>query len=59
VGKGDRLVFPAASRPSIRRRISLFPNNLSITLDSWPPMVAGSLTGLGAFMFFTNMGLDV
>jgi len=35
------LVFPAASRPSIRSRISREPKILPMILDTWPPMAAG------------------
>jgi hypothetical protein len=34
------LVFPAASRPSINKRISLDPKTLAIILDMEAPMVA-------------------
>ena len=34
------LVFPAASRPSMRRRISLEPNILPIIFEIWLPMMA-------------------
>lgn len=35
----DLLVFPAASRPSMRMRISLDPKILPINLDTEPPIV--------------------
>jgi tRNA threonylcarbamoyladenosine modification (KEOPS) complex Pcc1 subunit len=38
---GDVLVFPAASRPSIRSRISLDPKILFIILDIDAPIVSG------------------
>ncbi len=38
------LVFPAASNPSMSRRISLDPKILPIILDIWPPMVRSSLS---------------
>lgn len=38
--KRTQLVFPAASRPSMRRRISLDPKILPIILEIWPPMPA-------------------
>ena len=34
------VVLPAASSPSIRRRISFDPKILPITLEIWPPIVA-------------------
>ena len=34
------LVFPAASSPSMRRRISLEPKILPIIFETWPPMAA-------------------
>lgn len=37
---GVVLVFPAASRPSMSRRISLDPKILFIILDIWPPIVS-------------------
>lgn len=41
------LVFPAASRPSIRMRISLDPKILLINLDTEPPIVNFRLAGIG------------
>ena len=35
----DLLVFPAASKPSMSRRISLDPKILLIILETEPPMV--------------------
>lgn len=37
---GSILVFPAASRPSINRRISLDPKTLAIILDIEAPMMS-------------------
>ena len=37
--EGDVLVFPAASSPSMRRRISLDPKILPIILETCPPML--------------------
>lgn len=37
--QGRSLVLPAASRPSMRRRISFDPKTLPINLDTWPPMI--------------------
>lgn len=34
------LVFPAASKPSMSRRISFDPKILPIILEIWPPMMA-------------------
>lgn len=39
LGRGYSLVLPAASRPSINRRISLLPKILAIIFDIEPPMV--------------------
>lgn len=33
------LVFPAASRPNIRRRISFDPKIFPMILETWPPIV--------------------
>lgn len=41
----DLLVFPAASRPSMRMRISLDPKILPINLDTEPPIVKVELVG--------------
>lgn len=40
------VVLPAASRPSMSRRISFDPKILPIILESWPPIVAGGLCRL-------------
>lgn len=37
--EGDVLVFPAASSPSMRRRISLDPKILPMILETCPPML--------------------
>ena len=37
--EADVLVLPAASKPSISRRISFDPNILPITFDICPPIV--------------------
>lgn len=52
VTKGISLVFPAASRPSMRILISLDPKILAITLETWPPIVTAlrdSLTTVRGF----------
>jgi hypothetical protein len=43
IGRGDVLVFPAASRPSISRRISLLPKILAIEREMAAPMVISRL----------------
>jgi hypothetical protein len=42
-GEVGALVFPAASSPSIRRRISLDPKTLLINLETCPPMAPAEL----------------
>lgn len=39
-GGGDVLVLPAASSPSMSRRISRDPKILPMILETWPPMTA-------------------
>lgn len=39
-GRKHILVFPAASKPSIRIRISFVPNIFPIILDTCPPILA-------------------
>ena len=39
--EGDLLVFPAASRPSMSRRISRDPKILLMILETEPPIVVG------------------
>jgi hypothetical protein len=34
------VVFPAASKPSINKRISFDPNTFPSIFESWPPIVA-------------------
>lgn len=46
------LVFPAASSPSIRIRISRLANSLFIILLIEPPILHNSLTGVGDVMVF-------
>lgn len=47
-GRGENvLVFPAASSPSMRRRISLDPKILPMILETCPPMLEGC-RGAGA-----------
>lgn len=41
------LVFPAASKPSIRIRISFVPKIFPIILDTWPPILATRQLKLG------------
>ena len=36
----SNFTFPAASRPTIRMRISFFPNMRSHTREKWSPMLA-------------------
>ena len=38
---GDSLVFPAASKPSMSRRISLDPKILPMIFETEPPIVVG------------------
>ena len=42
----DLLVFPAASRPNMSRRISFDPKILPIILETWPPMVGSYAYGV-------------
>lgn len=47
----DSLVFPAASRPSMRMRISFEPKILPINLDTEPPIVKVELIGRTAIAY--------
>ena len=38
---GDSLVFPAASKPSMSRRISLDPKILPMIFETEPPIAVG------------------
>jgi hypothetical protein len=50
-GRGRVLVFPAASRPSMRIRISLLAKSLFIILLMEPPMLNGSTRRESPFKF--------
>jgi hypothetical protein len=55
-GLVDILVFPAASSPSISRRISLLPKILARERESAAPIVSEVCCGVGGYGFSGPLG---
>ena len=56
---GTQLVFPAASSPSMSRRISLDPKILPMSLETDPPIVGIDFVVVGVVVVVVVVGVGV